>query len=196
MTKPTAPSTSSPAMASTTLRQTFDRMDQNKNGSLSRPEVKTAMEKSGIGDGWFGGMKVDGATDALVDGLDKNRDQKVSFREYANGGHQLAPAGMALDPATLKDPAKLKAAVDALYADADDNGDAKLSKAELTAHQSAQAQAAGQSHADTRGEIAATLALQNLDTNRDGKLHKEELHGFLRDVAREQAAATAPRPAS
>ncbi len=193
------PMTTSAASPSVSLRQLFDGVDKNKDQLLDKAEVKLSTEQAGVGSGFFGGRKVNAATDALMDAVDGNHDGNVSWAEYQQGGHKLVPAGMKLDPVRAQsDPAHIDAAVAALYADADTDGDGTLSRAELTAHQTAQAEQAGQSHASTRGEIAAALALDKLDANKDGGLQQPELAGFLKDVAREQRsapAAPAPDPA-
>ncbi len=189
------PVTNASSSSSATLRSTFDNVDKNRDSALTQAEVKKSMEGAGVGSGFFGGMKVDGATDALVSGLDGDRNGRVSWDEYVKGGHQLAPAGMKLDPAKMQDPAHVDAAVAALYKDADVDGDAQLAHDELAAHQTQVAERVGQSNASTRGDIAARLAMKNLDVSRDGKLSKPELSGFLKDVAREQQTRIAPRPA-
>ena len=184
----TTPSASS--TTSVTLRRLFDGVDQNRNRVLDKVEVRKSMEQAGVGAGFFGGAKVEGATSALMDAVDGNKDGKVSWSEYQQGGHKLVPAGMKLDPLKASsDPGHIDAAVAALYRDADVDGDGGLSHDELAAHQTEQARRAGQSNASTRGDIAATLALAKLDHNADGRLKKPELAGFLRDVAREQRLA-------
>jgi Ca2+-binding EF-hand superfamily protein len=179
-------STPTPPARHTTLRRVFDDADRNKDSALSRPEVKRSMEQAGIGGGFFGSMKVDGATDALLDAVDDNKDGRATWTEYAKNGHKLVPAGMPLDPTRLHDPAHLDAAVEALYRGADSDRDGALTSTELARHQTREATRAGQSNASTRGEIAATLALKTFDHDGDGRLQRQELGGFLRDVAREQ----------
>lgn len=173
--------------AHTTARQLFSSIDKDRDQRLSRTEVKRSIEDAGVGGGFFGGMKVDGATDAVMDNIDRNGDDRISWSEYVKKGHTLAPAGMPLDPAKMQDPAHVSAAVDALYRDADRDRDGALSHRELAAHQTRVAEDAGQSNASTRGDIAATLAMKKLDANHDGRLQRDELKGFLSDIAKAQA---------
>jgi Ca2+-binding EF-hand superfamily protein len=183
---PTTPSATASSSSSATLRQTFERFDANRDQQITRAEAQKGMEATGIGTGLLGGKKVGGATDALMDNFDADKNGNVSLREFARGGKRLAPSGMPFDPQkTGTDPRHIDDAIAALYGKADGNNDGAISRAELTSHQAAEASRRGESFATARGEVAATVTMHNLDKNRDGSLQKGELRGFLQDVSAE-----------
>ena len=97
---------------------------------------------------------------------------------------------MALVPPGLLgqvDAQKLAAEVDARWPQLDPKGQGAVDVKTLTTFIEAQLAARGASFAGTKAEASAQVLVHALDDNHDSLLQKDELKGFLLDVAAEAA---------
>jgi Ca2+-binding EF-hand superfamily protein len=134
------------------MRENFDRMDADKNGSVSIEEFRRAMAAAGFpgpGAGGFGQMRPEQIAGAVVlKALDADGDGVLSASEIADASKALAKF--------------------------DKNGDGKIDREELLA---AAPRSEGRPGAGIGGgAVAEGLArrLKEADKNGDGKISKEE----------------------
>src|SRR5262245_28598815 len=123
--------------------QMFDRLDENKDGFVDETEWNNAMNRfrAGGGGGRFG--------ESLLKAMDSNGDNKLSREEFA----------------------KIVALFDIL----DKNKDGELSQEELGQFFGAVNQMATEAQNKSTGGVSVEQLFANLDKNKDGKLTPDEL---------------------
>ena len=150
-----------------TFDRLFERMDRDKNGTVSQGEVKKHLKDAGVKAGPFG-MVHSKASEAFIDNLDKNKSEGVSWNEFRGVAKDLMPADIK-DAQGRIDPRL----ADAAFTELDANKDGSVSKDELktaTLNQLPESQ----SYRSRIAEVAAKLGMDALDTDRDGAIERPE----------------------
>lgn len=174
-------------MAGPTINSIFTRIDTRADGALTRSEVKSMVEKAGVGGGLFGGIKVDQATDAFMDQLDTNKDGKIVLDELNT---QLKDLVTKLGQ---NEPGKsIPEIAGEWFAKADTSKNGQLTKDEVKAPIKQALEDAGQSMADLKADIAAKIGVHLLDEDRSGQVSRAEVDSLAADIER---ATQPPAPA-
>ena len=161
-----------------TLRTLFDRI---AGGSqvLTHAGLESFVSQAGVTNSFL----LPKATLAAKAFMDKFDDGKgaVSWDRFRTRGMALVPPGLL----SQVDPQKVAQEVDTRWAQIDTKGRGAVDVNELSSFIEAQLAAKGASFAGTKAAAGAQVLLHALDDNHDNKLQKEELKGFLLDVAAE-----------
>lgn len=161
-----------------TLQALFTRIGQN--GPVTKDKVEQFLEKAGVSNGWLM-PKASLAATAIMDKFDDGSGA-VGWDTFRKRGMALVPPGLV---AQVSDPSKVAAEVDKRWGDLDPRGSGAVDERTLKNFIEAQLAAKGSSFAGTKAEAGAQVLLHALDANGDKLLQKEELKGFLIDVATE-----------
>ena len=146
------------------LENIFRRVAKDEN--LSRGEFKDFLVKSADMGGWLGGRAAKKAARLFVDKFDANRSGQVTFPEVIGKANKIING--------LKPPADtrtVRAITEPLATKLDSNRDGRLQKAELVEAIADETPF----YLDWLAPRAANVALDLLDTNRDGGLATDEL---------------------
>jgi Ca2+-binding EF-hand superfamily protein len=157
------------------LKKIFTRLDRDSSGGVSRDEMKAHAKDAKVDSGMFAGKKLNGAADALMDKFDGDKNGNVTWDEFASNAGKLMPEGA-------------DGKIDQLVETVDKDGDAALSKKELSKSMAKGLEEKGVSMAGTKGEIGAKIAVHTADTDGDAKLSKKELTDLAADIAAQRSA--------
>jgi len=152
--------------------RTFNRIDANNDGVITRNEVKKHLGNVGVGGGFFGIIH-NKASGKFMDTFDANKDGKVTYGEFKKKASSLLPDSVK-DSSGRIDRKKGYEAFKAI----DTNKDGKLSKKELK-KAILKSLPKGTSFKGTIADIGAKVGLNALDANGDGKISKKEFEGAL-----------------
>lgn len=165
-------------MPSVTLRALFGRIGQN--GTVTKDKIEKFLENAGVSNSWLM-PKASLAATAIMDKFDDGSGA-VGWDGFRKQGMALVPPGLV---AQVTDPAAIAGEVDKRWKDIDPAGKGAVTETTLKNFIEAQLVAQGKSFAGTKAEAGAQVLLHALDANGDKLLQKEELKGFLVDVATE-----------
>jgi hypothetical protein len=163
-------------------------MDTGRDGQVNKGEMRKFVEDAGVS-GWFGKVP-SAATDAMMDKFDTDKNGNISWDEFASRADTLIPGGTPGGPVSQQ---ALEERAAAFGRRADTNGDNAASKKEIEAALLPELEQAKASHAGTKAEVGAQLAVHMFDEDKDGKVSQVELKALATDVAREMAAARVGR---
>lgn len=139
------------------MLEEFKKLDQNGDGFLTQEEIKAVMDENE--DRW-GQFDFD-----YFDALDRNKDGKISFEEWAGESlKELDNLGEGFDDTFLKKN-KLMQEMIAEFREYDINGDGYVTREEI--------QTVMEKNVDKWGLFDFGF-FEDLDTNNDGKLNIEE----------------------
>ncbi len=154
-------------------QRTFQRVDANGNGSLSRGEIKEHLGNVGVGGGLFGGVIKNKAADAFVDQFDGNNDSRVSWQEFQGQAASLMPQGIRDADGRIN-----RTLANRTFEGMDSNGNGSLSVSELQSTLRRELPR-DTDHRSTVAEIGAKLGVDALDEDRNGSVSRTEFDGAL-----------------
>ena len=155
----------------------FAIIDQNGDGSISRPELMTHLTKAGYNEK---------AVNMLFDKLDANADGSISREELRAGFLQYTPLREApgLGAYNSQFISEIHVDADALFAAVDVDGSGTITKEELRDHLKAFSEYSFK---------AISNIFKMLDVNKDGAIEKDELRdAFVKYSALRQAIGEGP----
>ena len=161
-----------------TLRRLFDRIT-GKDPALTHGNLQQFVEDAGVGNSFLM-PKAKLAAGAFMDKFDDGSGN-VSWDRFRKQGVALVPPGLM----SQVDAKKVAAEVDARWPQIDTKGKGAVDLNTLTCFIEAQLSAKGAAFAGTKAEAGARVLMHALDDNKNGMLEKDELKGFLLDVAKE-----------
>jgi hypothetical protein len=165
-----------------TLRRLFDRI-AGSGGLLTKDKLHQFVEDAGVSDSFLM-PKATLAAGAFMDKFDDGSGS-VSWDRFRKRGVALVPPGLMKEV----DAERVAHEIDARWSEIDPKGRGAVDVGSLSNFIEAQLAARGQMFAGTKADAGAKVLLHALDDNGDHLLQKDELKGFLLDVARE---ATGP----
>lgn len=163
---------------SVTLRGLFDRIAGTAQ-VLTQGGLQTFVEGAGVSNSFLL-PKASLAARSFMDKFDDGSGN-VSWDRFRKRGMALVPAGLV----SQVDAKRIAAEVDARWAQIDPTGSGAVDVKTLSSFLEAQLAARGASFAGTKAEAGAQVLVHALDDNHDSLLQKDELRGFLLDVAAE-----------
>lgn len=137
---------------------------------------------------WFRGTKLDGVAEALMEQLDSDGDQRVSWGEFQAFEAQTLET-VAPGTGTDSTQAEIRQSAAARFGEIDRNSDGRLSMGELQDRTRAELPR-GTEHADLIAQLAARIALDAIDTDQrdqnvaDRQLSSEEFTTAAGDMKR------------
>jgi hypothetical protein len=154
-----------------------------------RAMVRSYLDKRlGLAEGeWFRDKKLDGVADKLIESLDADKDQKISwneFRSYEDQIFALLAPGVKAGAAD----ADTEAAAATEFGRQDRKKDGKLSKDDLQAN-TREKLPEGTDHADLIAQLGARVAIDAVDRDEGSKpigqrsLSREEWTGAAREIS-------------
>ena len=150
-----------------TFERLFERMDRNKDGQVSRPEVGKHLKEADVPGGLFGVVH-DKAKDGFMDKLDTDQSGGVTWGEFKGVAADLLPASIKDDAGRID-----AARVDETFRSFDANSDGGISEKELKDGTHARLPE-GTSFRGTLAEVAAKLGMDALDADSDGRVSRQE----------------------
>lgn len=165
---------------SITLRGLFDRI-AGAAQVLDQSSLQSFVEGAGVSNSFLL-PKASIAAKAFMDKFDDGSGS-VSWDRFRKRGMALVPPGLL----GQVDAKRLAQEVDARWTQIDPKGQGAVDVKTLSSFIEAQLAARGASFAGTKAEAGAQVLVHALDANHDALLQKDELKGFLLDVAAEAA---------
>jgi Ca2+-binding EF-hand superfamily protein len=162
-----------------TVRKLFDTIAAGR-ATVGKQELETFMEKAGVDNGWLSPVASLGAS-AAMSKFDPAGHGSVSWDQFSKRAMALVPPNVMAGV----DGPRAQQEFDKRWSEIDPQGTGAVTVPQLTNVLEAQLAAKGQSFAGTKADAGAKVLVKALDANGDGKLQKEELHGFMMDVLRE-----------
>jgi len=186
--------------ALTQLKLIFDSIDANEDGTVSKDELKAALDK----DESLGTLiKEAGFKLAYSDlsGLDTNKDGSVSWEEFEGNLKEKAVEEVAqtggLAAAELPAHEKVTKQLRAIFDSIDANQDGSVSKDELRAKLTSDKDEHGLMKDGSFGELVKEAGFNpgfgtfdKLDTNNDGRITWDEFEKHLRETAEVEVKET------
>jgi hypothetical protein len=165
---------------SVTLKQLFTRI-AGKEDVVTKAKLQTFLEDAGVSNS-FPLRKASMAAGAFMDKFDDGSGA-VGWDRFRKQGRALVPPGLPIQV----DPGSVAKELEGRWSSLDKAGKGEVDLKTLTGYIEAELVANGKRFAGTKAEAGALVLLHALDENRDQLLQKEELKGFLVDVAQEAA---------
>jgi len=161
----------------TFLHELFVRMDRNKDHGINRDEVKDHLKMVGV-NGFFGGMIRNAAADKMIEELDLNKDEMVSWDEFHGVAKSVLPADVFDEEGNVRTDL-----VEEVYAIMDRDGSGGVTGEELY-EATLDNLPEGTSHASKIADVGKKLGMDALDFDKDGVLTKDEILKAAHDIAR------------
>lgn len=177
----------SPVPAGPTIKSILNSIDLDKDGRVSRDEMTKMVEASGIGGGFFGGIKVSMAVDDIMNRLDTSKDGFVTMDEgRAQLISRFTTGGV---PALGVIPTAAGRWFDAT----DTDKDGSLEHDELTGPVKAELTREGETLVDQKTDPSTSIVTYLLTGDGNGKVTKDQVLSLAKDVDT-QLHTPAPKP--
>ena len=151
-----------------TLMTLFERMDANKDGGISRDEVKGHLTAIKVKAG-FMGMVHSKVADKMMDGLDKNDDGLVTWAEFQSIASELLPDSLFDDNGAMR-----MELIQEHFAGFDRDQDGSVSLDELK-DGIKELLPEGTSHASVIADVAAKFMDNTLESDEEKGLTEQEV---------------------
>lgn len=153
-------------MAPLSVNDVFRRVNQSDDASISPANVRSFAEKAGVGDGWFGNIKVQKVVDEFMLSFDSDRNGGVDAVEFRrNIGKFSDMAGLDMK----------------LFDDADKSPrNGRVTYGELQPELQRRFEQGNVPQASTRAEIGAKLAISAVGVR--SAIAREDLESLLEDI--------------
>ena len=168
---------------SNSLTNIFNRVDTNGDRAIGENEIEDVAKKAGIsGGGFIGRAKMRAIKSSFMDNFDTNSDDRVSLSEFKQNGKNLLPpvenSGVSLERG-------IQGFATETFDKMDLNENSKLDRREIEDYVRGQLESADVSMAATKADVAARLAVELLDANKDNSVSRSEMQELVQDIIRE-----------
>lgn len=165
------------------LASIFNRVDTNKDRAIDENEIENVAKNAGIsGGGFIGRAKMKAIKSNFMDNFDTNQNGRVSLSEFKQNGKNLLPpaenSGVSLEQGIRGFTTKTFDKIDL-------NENSKLDRQEVEDYVRVQLNNADVSMAATKADVAARLAVELLDANKDNSVSRTEIQELVQDIINE-----------